>query len=82
MLPNQLRDYGLGAYHLALTVESTLRIYQVATTPDPSTTYNSRLMYGTCSTLAITDSFYSLIEVTGLPLPPTSIPFGYRVSAA
>ncbi len=78
--PSVMPKYGLGAFNLALTIGGTMKVYRFNTSLDPTTTYQSRLMFGSCTALSLSDRYYSMTEVPGLTLPPASVDFGYRIS--
>jgi len=79
-----MKDIGYGAFSLAGTVNSSLRIYAFTGARDgSSTSFASRLIGGTCTSFSTTATgYYQLQDVTAqLPAVPTTVPVGFRVSS-
>ena len=78
---NQIRSFGWGVYNFAMSINSVTKIYSLSPTKDSSTTYKSRLLFGTCTNLDNTNTYYPFVDVTGsLTLPPASFAPGYYVA--
>ncbi len=80
--PSDAPSIGYGAYHFAITQSGTLKVFALTGVKEATTQMGSMLQGGSCSSHTFSYSFYTTVEVTGLPAPPSTIAAGYRVSAS
>ena len=75
---------GLGAFNLAISHNSSTRIFRFTGVQDAgSTLMRGQLSNGTCTGVSFSPSaYFQLEEVSGLSAVPANIPVGYRISSS